>query len=326
MIIALGLAELAARWLVTEPIYRASNVHASQRELGDGYLIADRLLGFAPGPAWEGPTGRRGFQNGAEYGDLGREAIDIVFLGDSIIQSRLLQSALNQFLTGISARTWNAGIAGYNTLQEAYYLEQRIALHPDVLILGFCLNDFLPSMSVARDDVMAQARMVQNLFEPIGTVSPFWFRTSALYRLVKLRTMAIGSGDLWSPETVGRNRWLVAEGLARVRRYARDHDATLLVVVYPYLTVEDDYLRTAHETVLAVLQELDIAFVDMKAVYRDRSAPLERWRKTPDDFVHPNAEGHLIAAVEIARRLAPQLGLPRATVEQLAAERLAGVL
>jgi lysophospholipase L1-like esterase len=319
MIIALGLAEVVARWLVTAPTYRTSDANASQRELGNGYLIPDPVLGFAPGPAWEGPTGRRGFQNGAEYGDLGRDATDVVFLGDSIIQSRLLQSALNQFLTGTSDRTWNAGIAGYNTLQEAYYLEQRIALDPDVLILGFCLNDFLPSMSVARE------QMMQNLFEPIGVVSPFWFQTSALYRLVKLRTIAFGSGDLWSPETVQRNRWLVAEGLARMRRYAGDHDATLLVVVYPYLSAEDDYLKTAHETVLAILQDLDIAFVDMKAVYRDRGAALDRLRKTPDDFVHPNAEGHMIAAIEIARRLAPQLGVASAAVERLASERLGAV-
>jgi lysophospholipase L1-like esterase len=88
------------------------------------------------------------------------------------------------------------------------------------------------------------------------------------------------------------------------------------------LTVEDDYLKTAHETVLAILQDLDIAFVDMKAVYRDRGAALDRLRKTPDDFVHPNAEGHMIAAIEIARRLAPQLGVASAAVERLASERL----
>jgi lysophospholipase L1-like esterase len=322
-IVALGLAELAARWLVTAPVYRTSDSPVSQGELGNGYLVADRVLGFAPGPAWEGPGGRRGFQNGAEYGDLSRDATDVVFLGDSIIQSRLLQSALNQFLTDTSARTWNAGIAGYNTLQEAYYLEQRIALDPDVLILGFCLNDFLPSMSVARDDgPMAQERMMQNVFEPIGLVSPFWFETSALYRLVKLRTIALGSGDLWSAEAVRRNRWLVAEGLARVRRYARDHDATLLVVVYPYLTAEDDYLKTAHETVLAILQDLDIAFVDLKAVFRERGVALDRVRKTPDDLVHPNAEGHMIAAIEIARRVAPQLGVASAAVERIASEGL----
>jgi lysophospholipase L1-like esterase len=327
--LALGLAELAARWFVAAPIYRASDFSGFQRELENGYLVPDRVLGFAPGPTWEGPTGRRGFQNGAEYGELGREALDVVFLGDSVIQSRLLQSALNEFLTGTSARTWNAGIAGYNTLQEAYYLEQRIALDPDVLILGFCLNDFLPSMSVTRDHSdgygpMTQERMTQNLFEPIGVVSPFWFQKSALYRLIKLRTIAfLGSGDLWSAETVRGNRWLVAEGLARVRRYARDHDATLLVVVYPYLTAEDPYLKTAHETVLAILRDLDIAFIDMKAVYRDRGDALERLRKAPDDVVHPNAEGHMIAAVAIARRLAPQLGVASAEVERLASERLA---
>ena len=55
----------------------------------------------------------------------------------------------------------------------------------------------------------------------------------------------------------------------------------------------------------------------MKAVYRDRGDALERLRKAPDDVVHPNAEGHMIAAVEIARRLGRELGLASATVDRL---------
>jgi lysophospholipase L1-like esterase len=178
---------------------------------------------------------------------------------------------------------------------------------PEVVVLGFCLNDFLPSMTVVRDH--SRTTMTQNLFEPIGRVSPFWFRHSALYRMVKLRVLLPrDTGQLWSADTVARNRAVVSEGLERIRRYAAERGATLLVVVYPYLTTDDDYLRTAHETVLAVLDELGIDAIDLKAVYRERGYDLERLRTSPDDVVHPNAEGHRVAAAEIVRHLAPRLG------------------
>jgi lysophospholipase L1-like esterase len=319
---ALGLAEIAVRVFATEPVYRAADgvPAAFQRSVATSYLVRDRILGFAPGPAWKGATGRRGFQNGAEYAD-GPGGLDVVLLGDSVIQSRLLERAMKQLLTGFAVRIWNAGIGGYNTLQEAYYLEHHTRVAPHVVVVAFCLNDFLPSMTIAGDP--ARRTMAQNLFEPIGDVSPFWFRHSALYRMVKLRVLLPHDvGNLWSADTVRRNRPVVSEGLRRIRRYAAEHAATLAVAVYPHLTGDDDYLRAAHDTVLEVLAELAVDAIDLKAIYDELGFDPSQLRMSPDDVVHPNAEGHLIAAAEIVRRLGPRLGLTAAAAERLIAERV----
>jgi lysophospholipase L1-like esterase len=315
------VAEGAVRWLGVEPVYRSTEgVSAGFRgSIRAGWYVRDHRLGFAPGPRWESETGRRGFQNGAEYPDADSDATDIVLLGDSVIESRLLEAALKRILADAPVRIWNAGIGGYNTLQEAYYLEDRTDVTPAFVVVGFCLNDFLPSMTVVRDQ--GQKAMMQNLFEPIGQVHPFWFRHSALYRMITLRFLRPqGAGSLWSAESVARNRGMVAEGLQRIRRWADAHGSTLLVVVYPHLTDDDDYLRAAHETALQLLAELDIAAIDLKAVYDARGYQLAQLRLTPDDIVHPNAEGHRIAANEVVRRLAPRLGIADVDAERITAD------
>ena len=81
----------------------------------------------------------------------------------------------------------------------------------------------------------------------------------------------------------------------------------LIVVVYPHLTIDDDYLRAAHDTVLAVLAKLRIETIDLKTVYRDLGSDPEVLKMSPDDVVHPNAEGHRLAAAEILKRLAEPL-------------------
>ena len=320
--VGFGFVEIAVRAFATEPVYCAADgvFPGFQHAVATNYFVRDRILGFAPGPGWKGARGRRGFQNGAEYAGMAGSGLDIVLLGDSVIQSQLLEQGLKRLLTGFAVRIWNAGIGGYNTLQEAYYLERRTRVAPHVIVLGFCLNDFLPSMTIAGD--RSRRTMTQNLFEPIGRVSPFWFRHSALYRMVALRVLLPrDSGSLWSADTVRKNRPVVSEGLSRIRRYAAEHGATLVVAVYPHLRADDDYLRAAHDTVLAVLDELAIDAIDLQAIYDELGFDPARLRMSPDDVVHPNAEGHLVAAAEIVRRLAPRLGITERAADRLIAER-----
>lgn len=314
----LGLAELATRMLVREPVYSTTAVvyEGFYRQLGAGWFVADERLGFRPGPRWRGTAGRLGFQNGAHYGDLDEPRIDVALLGDSVIQSRDLARALRARLAERGVRVWNAGIGGYNTVQEAEYLERFVRLRPDALVLGFCLNDFLPSMTVVAHG--AGRRMAQQAFEPIGTVSPFWFRRSALYRLVRLRGIELRRGGLWSPETVKRQTGAVREALARIARWARERDAALLVLVYPHLVAEDAYLRAARLRALAILEALAIPHVDLAADYAALGLDLAALRRTPDDVVHPNADGHEVAARAVVRRLGPVLGLTPSEIERLA--------
>jgi lysophospholipase L1-like esterase len=188
---------------------------------------------------------------------------------------------------------WVAGIGGYNTLQEAYYLEQHITLVPDVLVLGFCLNDFMRSMMVVggTDD----GKFVAPDFEPLGAVDPFLFRSSALYRLAASALMAHRVRGQYSPEGVRANRDNVRRGLERMLRWSADHGTTFRVILYPHLLeTELPWQHEAHAQARTIFAELGVRYVDLTDDYAARG-PLAL-RRSADDPVHPSAEGHDLAA------------------------------
>jgi lysophospholipase L1-like esterase len=291
-VLALVVGELLARVLRPIP-YSTSEVWSGfDEQLRAGMFVADPVVGYVPGPAWA-PAGRHGFRNGAEYDGSSEPATDVVLLGDSLLQEGELGKAMQTRLAGKPARVWVAGIGGYNTLQEAYYLEHRITLDPDVLVLGFCLNDFSRSMIVvgSADD----GKFVAPDFEPLAAVNPFLFRTSALYRLGQAALMARLVERQFSPEGVRANRENVRRGLERMQRYAEARGAAFLVILYPHLVERElPWQHEAHLQAQAIFAELHLRYVDVSDDYAARG--LLALRRKDDDPVHPSAEGHDIAA------------------------------
>ena len=292
-IVTLATAELATR--LVHPVAR---VHAPSwdgfdDQLRQGLFVADPELGYRPGPVW-GANGRYGFRNGAEYDGTREPATDVVVLGDSLIQDLAFGDALERDLAGRGARVWSAGVGGYNTLQEAGYLQRYVGIEPDVLVLGFCLNDFARSMVVVAAGLDA-GRFVTTTFEPVGDVYPFWFRHSALYRLIEAAWFVHRTRDQFSPAGVRRNRGNVHRGLAIMKRYAHRRGIPFLVVLYPHLSDEPvPWLAEAHRRALRLFANLRLRYIDMTDDYTARG--LATLRRTPDDVVHPSAEAHALAA------------------------------
>jgi hypothetical protein len=148
IVVALAVGEILARVVRPIPYTRTGVWSGFDEQLRERFFVPDPVAGYVPGPGWA-PAGRHGLLNGAEYDGQTAPATDIVVLGDSLVQDRALGRALQARLAGTAARVWSAGIGGYNTLQEAYYLEHFVGIDPDVIVLAFCLNDFNRSMVVA---------------------------------------------------------------------------------------------------------------------------------------------------------------------------------
>jgi lysophospholipase L1-like esterase len=265
-------------------------------QLRERFFVPDPKLGYRPGPGWTTAQGRFGFRNGAEYDGGGEPTLDVAVLGDSLIQDGELGAALRTQLAPAGARIWVAGIGGYNTLQEAGYLERWIERVPDVLVLAFCLNDFARSMVVVP--TRGAGRFVTPDFEPLGAVNPFLFRHSALYRLVQAALMSRRTRAQYSIEGIRRGRDGVRRGLVQMRGYARRHGIPFLVLLYPHLDVpESPWEQEAHRQARSLLLDLAIPFVDLGPAYAARGPVALRRR--PDDDVHPRQEGHDIAAREL---------------------------
>lgn len=292
---ALAAAELFAR--------RYLNVQFGQRteisqalfdpQLAQKTFVPDRQLGFVPGPAWAGTLGRHGYKNGAELEEITNRKT-VAVLGDSLVDEGWLPRALEKKLR---MPVYYAGIGGYNTLQEAHYYERYVTRAPDVLVLSFCLNDFSPSFFVVGDDQSGESYFQQNRFDPIAAANPFLFQRSALYRAFVVAT--VRRSALYTPEMIAENSGMVREGLTRLAVRTRAQNTELVAVVYPHFLSYDEnpWMKAAHAEALRLLSELKIRHVDVTE--RLLSEGFNTYRKTPDDFVHPNPAGHEVAAAEL---------------------------
>ncbi|HEX4925171.1 MAG TPA: SGNH/GDSL hydrolase family protein [Bdellovibrionales bacterium] len=261
--------------------------------------VPDPELGFVPSHGWENGFGRYGFKNGAEFeGRKARKTLAV--LGDSLVDHGWLAQALQKSLNTRGDHVYYAGMGGYNTLQEAIYYERFVTLRPDILVLSFCLNDFSPSFFIVSNDENGETYFQQNRFDPIATANPFLFRHSALYRLFKVAT--IRRSRLYTPEMIAENTAMVRDGLTRLKTRASAQNTKLVAVIYPHFLDygQNLWMSAAHARALELFRELEITYLDVTEPLTAEG--LLKYRKDPEDFVHPNYEGHALAASLLLER------------------------
>lgn len=229
----------------------------------------------------------------------------VLFLGDSVTFGsgvlaeeafpRLLEPALSEAGAG-RVETLNAGVVGYNTLQELGRLEEvGLAYRPDVVVLTFLVNDLLESFSIFDHQYMPT---------PPFAAQKVWLRKqSHLYRFVQ--------GTYWriaqdvrrartGPTEPLRKRERMDERLTQLARIVdrtRASGARFFLLLYPdnlgdpvspgpsveRLTVRQELLRFADRQRVPVLDLTD-ALGDVN----DPRARHFRLREDP----HPSPAGH----------------------------------
>jgi hypothetical protein len=199
---------------------------------------------------------------------------------------------------GRSIELWNAGVEGYNTLQQEAYLRQTgLNLQADMVLVQFHLNDFLPLPVLFRDRAGEIAYLP---FESEhGAVQPTLFRFSFLYRYLLLR---------WRPTRAARSeasRRQIEGSVGRIRDLCRQHGLELVFVVFPLFKARIDYEAAEaqwHRWILDILRAAELPYLDLHDYY-PKDDTIVQFRETPDDTWHPNVEGHRIAAQAVAHYL-----------------------
>ncbi|QDU85981.1 GDSL-like Lipase/Acylhydrolase [Planctomycetes bacterium Pla163] len=204
--------------------------------------------------------------------------------------SHVLQQALNARRTGWHYEVLNFGTSGYNTLDEALVLEEKVlAYEPDLVVVGYNLND--PD---------AERRQPLNRFFDPQT----WWENTHLYQRLSFRAfkgrLARYSDVLeYFHDPEGPNWQVVVEGFARIGTALEGAGLPGLVVIFPTAMSMKDYVyEDLHAQVAAEAEKNDLAVLDLAPVFAAEEDAVPGGLSLAD--LHPNEEGHRVAAEAIA--------------------------
>jgi lysophospholipase L1-like esterase len=229
----------------------------------------------------------------------------IAFVGDSVsanfgfgLRSEIYLETLAEMLNqqhsnGRRFESLNFGVNAYSIGQSLRVAQTRaLEMGADVIVAQLCLNDPYPSDT-------AYARLAPR----------FLLRSrDLLFRIVR-------PDRYWAYNFVERNYddqgWVnVREGLAGFAALARERP--VLAVLFPYL-YEPAYSRWGfggiHAGYRREADAVGVPFVDLLPSFREAGLLRDEW---PMDPLHPNAEGHALAARVLRRELESRGWLPEA--------------
>lgn len=244
--------------------------------------------------------------------EKGKNVFRIMVLGDSITEwgewSDYLEEMLNQ--KG-GYEILNCAVAGWNLYQYHEYAWHRAKIFkPDLVLIGFCLNDIPDSMGVKTlcirtgqdmvDTYSISGRNRAGAAKMLLKANPRLFEASALYRFIVynlyLRTKGAGDGAQADP----------TDGLLLGIRSATND--RVLGVVFPFIKPLNEYdvhkireldfrqEREFYDETIAALDKAGIDYLDLTGTFNAYGRDVYRFRRDPHDQVHFNEAGNKLIA------------------------------
>lgn len=243
----------------------------------------------------------------------------ILFVGDSVTYGHNLPAAatiprrLQRQLAGRKGRSVeviNAGVPGYSTFQEAVQIQSLgAALTPDLILLGFCLNDVTERYtSLAAFGGPRYFMLDVDTAAGLSWPRRLWLASSVRSTAVRLLRRAAGRGEayrlraLW--EEPGSAKILAAwqavfEEIDQAAEGAARLGTPLAVVIYPHARqVElESGIENPQRTLIAHLEKRSIPFLDLLPALRESP---HRMQQMYLDVTHFSVTGTDVVAREIA--------------------------
>ncbi len=206
-----------------------------------------------------------------EYGELGTLPNDyphekrpgvprLLFIGDSVTHQRSIERALRRRCGEDGVEYWNAGVQGFNTLQEVtWYLDWNRGVRPDHVILTFHNNDFIVTPVAFQNDAGEFTVVLPR--RQLLRWSPWLLDRSRLYRLYL--NWSLSRGPAHDPDTAAAD---TRAALARLRDAVAEDGARLSVLLLPILAPPADWSaeeRRSRELSLEIFRDLGLEWFDL---------------------------------------------------------------
>lgn len=243
--------------------------------------------------------------------DKPKNTFRIIVVGDSITYRsmwalddyypKVLQDLLNSHSRGLRYEVMNAGVPGYNIVQEARFLEKRLLKYSsDMVIVGYCsTNDrAIKRKFVKYRDGLYSCDVIENY--PYVLNLPFnsiLLRHSALYRLINLRLANVSKTNraFYKPQIKYFDLTGETEiAIKKLKDLSERNKFALLLVIFPALSPGSQY---ECDWIVRKCDEYNIEYIDLRKIFE--AAGYENLRISDADFCHPNKRGQEICAQAI---------------------------
>jgi hypothetical protein len=300
--ILLGLASVALTLGVLEVAVRATGLAEARPT---GYAPVNNKLGVRP-------------KNSKGYRDLERQVPKpagvhrVLSIGDSFAWGFGVEfedgypQRLERAMRRRRREPWevvNLAMPGMNTADQAQQLaDEGFAYAPDVVLLGFVLND-------SEDAAAAETRRVADWAEPRKPAPRFW-DGSALARLVGNRIFATVENrrrvaNYLSMYEDGASGWRASRAaLSKIGALCRERNVPFVVVIFPLFgnPLDGSYpFRALHHKVARAAEDAGAQVVDLLPAYEGLRWDVLVVNGAADE--HPNEIAHRIATDVILHAL-----------------------
>ncbi|MBI5239577.1 MAG: hypothetical protein HY926_03830, partial [Elusimicrobia bacterium] len=264
-------------------------------------FIPSNILPFELAPDLPGFSNSLGMRDKERSVKKAPGVYRIAVLGDSVAMYGRYTEYLEEALDRRQDRrveVWNCAIGGHGIADYYHNLKHRVlGYRPDLVIIGFCLNDFAPTPVMFRAE---DGRML--CYRPFYLAKGNWdnwlYRRSHLYRLILTRLEAArGRRRCFDPEMIGRLY------LGRIQELCRRASIPLLAVVFPYFIPQSER-EPQYLAMKKVLEESGVDFIDLHRTFKpeQRDSYAQHFPDHKDVF-HPTDPAHQIVADVIAGHL-----------------------
>ena len=250
---------------------------------------------------------------------------DSVTMGHGVTRDKTYANQLERRLEADSALAYrsyqviNAGVQGYAVFQELEVLRRSLRFRPDLVTVGFCLNDATEPFVVNRRyggtglDYHRVAQTSRRWLDYVYNETGY----GRLAQEIRLRLGDVRQARLRAEYDVGRmireretplvqQRWgVVLDDLATLYAVAAEHDVPVLLLVFPYtFQLGDAESQWPQQVLNAHAAEHGIPIIDFTPVFERLVA---RGEGAVEDYFldedHFTVRGHGVVAREIHARL-----------------------
>jgi len=208
-----------------------------------------------------------------------------------------------------------SGCVGYNTEQEAIYLEKfGKYIKPNMIILGFINNDFDISQKYEeyndRIEVGYKRPASIPIFFDLGRFNYYLYENFYFVRFLCLRANQLLSNSHKVKKFFNPSYEANVNSLYRIKKISDTLGARLLIVHFPYFrnfnSYKKDHVWKTHQLVRSFCQKENIEYLDLFNTFK-KYDPKELCMEDPQSKdsipTHPNKFGHNLAGQALAKYL-----------------------